>query len=178
MSQKRREPYPRSDGALALERVEARDYRTATMRYGARESRPVPAPAPVWQEKRKRHFGTVLLVIALFAAGFFLLLRQTRIETRMLELHNMRTELTEEQQRGESLRLELSLKMDIDAVQRTAKDSLQMDYPDVEMTREVSLPPIKTYSTLNQATTEAPAKTEERSSLASWIEDIRKRLGE
>lgn len=177
MSQRRREYSARTDGALALDRYEPRDYRTAAMRYGAREARPVAPARPKPKAKPRARAWIVFLIAAFFISAFFLLFRQAEIEKNIVELHSLRSELNEEIQRGENLQLELSLALDIDSVQRAAKEEMQMDYPDVEMTRSVELPPIKTYSTLDKATTEV-LEEEEAPSLSSWIEGIRGMLAQ
>lgn len=171
MAQKRSDAYAITDGALALQ--EDVNYREAAERYGRDDRR--PAPQPRAEAKPRKRSKAVLLALLFFAAAFALLMRQIGIEREIVALHDMRTELTQEQRRGEDLSLELSLKMDIDNVQRTAKEVMNMNYPDVEMTRSVELPTIKTGSTIEKANT--VVDQEETDAFAAWLDGIAESLG-
>ena len=177
MSQRRRGSYAETDGALALDYSEPRDYREATERYGKRNEQPAPRPVPV--AKPRARGWLALIVLVFFIGAFFVLIRQIEIERNILDLATLRTTLKEETARGESLQVELSLKMDVENVQRTATEEMMMKYPDVEMARVVDLPPIKTHSTLDMAGAQEPQeRKEEPMTLSSWIAGIREMLGE
>ncbi len=171
MASRRRDAYQTTQGSLALDAREPSDYRRAAERYSAREISGPPQTQRAKEKKPRVRARSVLTVIVLLAGIFTLLIRQIDIEREIVNLHSLRTTLTEEERHGEELRLQLSLKLDVDNVQRTAKEKLNMDYADVEMTRPVSLPPIKTGSTAEFANATLQ-DAQEPDTLTAWLENI------
>lgn len=176
MTQRSQAEY-RTAGSLALKPAPQPAPSYPQERYERRrpaEERTRPAPAPRKAAKSRIRPKKVLLVMAIFGVIFGLLYRQISIEQSMVELHKMRTTLATEQKRGEDLRLELSLQHDIARVQAVAREEMNMDYPNVDQTHVVVLPPVKTPSTAEQVVTNVTDNQPE--GLAAWIEEIREKL--
>lgn len=161
-------------GSLALKPApeEKRDYQLAAQRYTKRQEAPRTKPVPT-RAKRIRAWQ-VLAVMGAFAAIFGLLYRQITIEQQMIELHEMRTTLTTEQKRAEDLRLELALTHDIAHVQAVARDEMSMNYPTVDQTRQVVLPPVKTPSTAEQVA--STVTDEQPEGLSAWLAEMKEKL--
>lgn len=183
-----RKPVPRTHGALALQepmhpaprreerpvrREQEQDFREITRRHDERKRQPKGSAQPRRGFRLRPKY--VFLTLLVFGAVFGLLYRQTLIEQKMLELHDMRTLLTNEQKRGEDLNLELSMKLDIEQVQSVARQQLGMDYPDAGQTRAVLLPPMTNQSTAQYV--EAPISIDTQpDSFSAWLDQLREQL--
>lgn len=160
----------------APEPARPRDYRAVTRRYESRRNAPPPRrEKPRFRLKAKYVIAGILVFTAIFAV----LYRQMRIDGQILELHNMRSTLEDEQKRAEDLSLELALKLDIEKVQNVARDELGMDYPAQGQVKAVVLPPIHNESTASYAADVAPAPKESyaaKDGIAGFFESLMESL--
>lgn len=138
-----RDRYYQADGTSARVLYDPDYYARKARQEVEREEARVPEVRERAKPKASplARLGAAVLVMVMFAMTFGVLYRQSKIETEVVELDDLREEVEQLQKRGEDLELELLLTYDISELRAWAQ-SAGFDYPEAEQVVALELPAV------------------------------------